>query len=383
MRTLGSWFHLRDGRRSFKPDPLLDKQAMFCHQDVQGEIQFAIEKAVSTGETAKMLLWGDWGVGKTHILRHLEYWLSTRSADFPSRVVFVEIGDIAKSSRFGVVHKDLLDGIGLDTTIRLAFEYLRRGRDLITDLEALGIPAAIRQAFQKFFVAMPGQAPPDIAVSAWNYLRGLDIGRVGTSLGLQSQIQDSKEYYYVLMALGYLVREVENRQLLFLVDEASKLEAVSDVLEVERHWVNVNKMIFDQENKYFGFVYTVSGKADELPGALFEPQIQNRLGKRVYELKTLGPDDVSQFLASLRDSFVDRAALEGEPGQATRSAQGFSWDVYPFTRRALDRFVDFFLRAQENSKPRDIVQRLDDAAFYALKGDSRLITEGVLDSLEI
>ncbi len=383
MRTLGTWFHLRDGRRSFKPDPLIDKQQMFCHQDVQAEVQFAIDKAFATGETIKLLLWGDWGVGKTHTLRHLEYWLGDHPSEYPSRVVYVEIGDVAKNSRFGVVHKDLLDGIGLQSTIDMCFKYMRQGNDLVSDLEGIGIPVGIRQAFHKFFVAVPGQAPPDIAVAAWNFLRGADVGKTGVQLGLGGQITDSKEYYYVLAALGHLVGKVESRQLVFLVDEASKLEAVSDVLEVERHWVNVNKMIFDQENRFFGFVYTVSGKADELPRALFEPQIENRLGKRVYELKTLGPDDVKRFLMNLRDSFVDRSLLDADAGKDTRGSKGYSWESFPFTARALDRFVEYFQRTQENSKPRDIVQRLDDAAFYAMKADNRLVDEGTLDALGI
>jgi hypothetical protein len=331
-----------------------------------------------------MLLWGDWGVGKTHTLRHLEYWLGQHAEEFPSRVVFVEIGDISKSSRFGVVHKDLLDGIGLEKTIDLCFAYMRGGGvDLVADLRSIGIPSAIQQAFHKFYVAVPNQAPPEIAVAAWNFLRGVDVGKAGSALGLSDQLTDSKEYYYVLAALGWLVERVEKRKLLFLVDEASKLEAVSDVLEVERHWVNVNKMIFDQENRHFGFVYTVSGRREELPAALFEPQIQNRLGPRVHELKTLAPEDVRLFLANLRDSFVDRAILDSDAGAPARGAKGYDWQSYPFAPDALTRFVDFYQRSQENSKPREIVQRLDDAAFYAMKSESRLIEMRVLDELGI
>jgi hypothetical protein len=379
MDTLGTWFYLKDGRRSFKPDPLRDREVMFCHQEVQENIQKAIERAFATDETVKMLLWGDWGVGKTHALRHLEYWLTNNAGTFPTRTVFAKLGDVAKSSRFGIVQKDLLDGIGIDHAVTLAFKYMQTGRNLVVDLQGLGIPATIAQAFNKLFVATPGQPPPDIVVTAWNFMRGVDVGKSGALVGLQERITDSKDFYFVLASLGHLVRTVEDKQLVFLVDEAARLEAVSDVLEVERHWVNVNTMIFDQENRYFGFVYTVSGKSqDDIPRALFEPQIENRLGNRRLELRNLPPNDVRAFLSRLTDAFVDRVALEADTRVGISKNAAYVRNSYPFTQPGLDRFVDYFHRTPENSKPRDIADRLDEAGFYSLKAGERLISDTIL-----
>jgi hypothetical protein len=384
MQRLNDWYFLREDRSSFKPQPLRDGELMLCHRDVEASIRFAIEKAFALGETVKLLLWGDWGVGKTHTLRHIEHWLRQHSNEYPARTIFIEIGDVRRDSSFGVIHKDLVDGIGLAALVDLAFAYMRAGGNLLGDLERLGIPASIREAFNKLYVAIPGQAPPEIVQTAWHYLRGDDVGAKGSALGLPRQLEDGKEFYYVLAALGHIVRKVENRQLLFLVDEAAKLEAVSAVAEKERHWVNVNKLIFDQENSHFGFVYTVSGKGvDELPVALFEPQIENRLGKRKIELKNLEASDVRSFLRDLIAAFVDKQRVEGDQQAAVATHPAYDPAAYPFTAPALDRFVDYFERSQENSKPRDITDRLDDAAFYAMKDGERLIGEGVLSSLEM
>lgn len=384
MSTLGTWFFLRNGRRSFKPDPLRDKEMMFCHQDVQVSIQSSVEQAFATDQTLKLLLWGDWGVGKTHTLHHLDFWLSQHGGDFPTRIVLVKIGDVAKNSRFAVVHKDLLDGIGLPRMIELAYAYMQGGRGLVAGLQEIGVPAGIREAFNKLLVGTPGQTPPDVVVTAWNYLRGVDVGRTGAALGLGDRITDSKEFYSVLAALGHLVKTVEDRQLVFLVDEAARLEAVSDALEVERHWVNINTMIFDQENRHFGFVYTVSGRtADDIPRALFEPQIENRLGNRKLELRNLEPTGVKEFLTRLTESFVDQTALENDPTVSIRQNPDYNWARYPFTASAFDRFVDFFQRTPENSKPRDIADRLDEAGFYALKAQKRLIDDDVLNQVNM
>jgi len=382
MITLASWFHLRSGRRSFKPDPLRDRELVFCHLDVQESIQLAVEKAFATDETIKLLLWGDWGVGKTHTLRHLDYWLSLHGEEYPTLVVFAKIGDVAKNSRFAIVHRDLLDGIGLEATIQMVHTYIQASGNLLTGLEAIGIPAAICQAFNKLLVATPGQAPPEIATTAWNYLRGANVGRTGSALGLQEQMTDSKDFYYTLAALGHIVGKVRRKQLVFLVDEAARLEAVSDALEVERHWVNINTLIFDQENRYFGFVYTVSGKSsDDIPRALFEPQIENRLGSRRVELTNLQPEGVRRFVRNIVETFVDRGDLEGSEGGALTRDVEYSWEAYPFSASAFDRFVEYFQRTPENSKPRDVADRLDEAGFYAIKAGEKLIREPTLAAL--
>jgi hypothetical protein len=381
MPNLNSWFFLKGERRSFKPHPLQDRDVMFCHQDVEGNIRVAIERAYALGETVKLLLWGNWGVGKTHTLRHIEYWLSTHSEDFPAKTVFVEIGDVSRNSSFQVIHKDLLDGIGLPKLIDLAFGFMREGGDLMSGLEGIGIPGPIRQAFNKLYVATPGSAPPDLVVMAWNYLKGDDIGTKGAALGLPRQLTDGKEFYYVLAALGFIFQKVDHRQLLFLVDEGAKLEAVSATQEMERHWVNVNKLIFDQDNTYFGFVYTVSGSADEIPAALFEPQIENRLGNRRMELRNLPADGVRDFIRNLTASFVNFDTAESDTEASLTSNSEYSRDSYPFADAAFDRFVEYFQRTQENSKPRDICAQLDDAAFYAMKANKRLIDDEILDQL--
>jgi hypothetical protein len=262
----------------------------------------------------------------------------------------------------------------------MVHSYIQDSGNLLAGLSAIGIPASVCQAFNKLLVATPGQAAPDIVVTAWNNLRGMNVGKAGSSLGLQEQMVDSKDFYFTLAALGHIVTCVERKQLVFLVDEAARLEAVSDSLEVERHWVNINTLIFDQENRFFGFVYTVSGKSsDDIPRALFEPQIENRLGNRRIELTNLPPDDVRLFISKLRESFVDRSALEADAQVRVTADPDYTWDTYPFTGQAYERFVEYFQRTPENSKPRDIADRLDEASFYAIKAGYRLIRESTLE----
>ncbi len=384
MLTLGEWFCLRGERLNFAPDTVKDREVLFCHDEVQSDIQDGIEKAYATGATVKMLLYGDWGVGKTHSLRHLEYWLANHASEFPAFSVFVEIGDVYRKSNFSVIHRDLIDGVGLNKARELVFGFLQHSPDIMAGLRSIGVPDSIGSAFSKLLAAPPGTTPPPVVTTSWEYLRGINVGKDGIDIGLPSRLTDSKDFYYVLQGFGHLFKVVDCRQLIFLVDEASKLEAVGVDQEVTRHWINVNKMIFDQNNRYFGFVYTVSARAvDDVPQALYDPQIENRLGDRKYELKNLDAASVEVFLRRLVDKFVDRNRVEQNVTSGVIRASEYNWDSYPFIEQGLSRFVDYFERTQENSKPRDIAGKLDDAGFKAMKRGKRLIDEEILGSMNL
>jgi hypothetical protein len=159
-----------------------------------------------------------------------------------------------------------------------------------------------------------------------------------------------------------------------MADEAAKLEAVDADDATRAHWENVNKLIFDDTNGTFGFIYTISGMVRRsLPQALFSPQLQNRLGDNVFEMKSLQPMEVDSFLRNLIDEFVDQARVNTLVQEGKIDSTDYRWEDYPFTADARKEFVDYFSRSQENSKPRDITNKLNDVGFIAAKRDRRLI----------
>jgi hypothetical protein len=378
-RTTTEWFFLRDGRKSFKPHPLRDREMFFCHQDVQQSILASVEQAYALGTPIKLILWGDWGVGKTHTLRHLDYWLEQHAGDYPTRTIYVEIGDLDAKSSFAAIHSDLLEEIGLQTVIRWVHEYVRLKGSVLAGLESIGVPMHIREVVNRFLMTAPGTAPTEVVTAAWQYLRG--EGNRAPNVGIASTMTEGKDFYQVLASLGHLCEAVEGKKLLFMVDEAAKLDDAGLNATMERHWVNVNKLIFDQDNTYFGFIYTVSGKtAKALPKAIYESQIQNRLGaNRLLQLRTLEPGDVRLFLSSLFERLIDQPAVLQSSDVTT--ASGFGISTFPFTAPAFDEFVAFFQRAQQDSKPRDIADRLDSAAFDAFRKNRRLIDEDSLQAI--
>jgi Cdc6-like AAA superfamily ATPase len=377
---LREWFALNRGRDSFKPNNINDSRLIFCHSNiVTKEILGNIEQRFAANEPVKMLIYGDWGVGKTHTIYHIKWWFDQHKAEYPITCLVIQVGDITKTTRFDSIVGRFVDKIGINGLVGLVYGYLQRHSNVSLALQEKGVPVHIANALTKLLLAPPGQTPPPVAAVAVDYLKGRKLSSEATAMGLGSQITESDEFFQVLNAIGTMHLEVHGHRLLFIADEAARLEAVEANETTQNHWVNVNNLIFDDNNTTFGFIYTISGRRDQLPQALAEPQIRNRLGdSSMCELKNLAPADVGQFLRSLVEEFVDRAEVERRVGEKIVDQSEYVWETYPFTTTAREEFVDYFSRAQENSKPRDITNKLDDVAFIAAKSSKRLIDSACL-----
>jgi len=378
-QRLQNWFCLKVGRDNFKPHNVKDKNLTFCHQHLlTDEILGSIERRFAGNEPVKMLLYGDWGVGKTHAINHICWWLDEHKDDYAARTIVIEIGDITKSTRFDVIVGPFIDAIGLPELTELIHAYLKQHQNAIKALEDSGVAAPVAGALGKLLLAVPGQAPPPMVLHAVDYLKGRKLSGAAASMGFGPQLNGSGDFYNVLLGIGELYRAVRGVRLIFIADEAAKVESVDADDSARAHWVNVNKLIFDDTNNTFGFIYTISGRRRDLPQALFEPQLQNRLGENVFEMKNLIPADVGGFLKSLAEEFVDKSAVEALVASGDIAAAEYNWNSYPFTDAGRHDFIDFFSRAQEDSKPRDISSKLNDVAFVAMKSGKRLIDPDVL-----
>lgn len=385
VATLKDWFCLKPGRDNFKLKVTEDCQYIFCHEDqVQDEILRSIEMRFAANEPIKMLLYGDWGVGKTHTAHHIRWWLEKNADQYPAHTVMIEIGDIDKKSRFDVIVRPLLDSLGLEFLIELTHNYLTEKQDIVGALERVGVPHYVSTVIGKFAMAPPGMTPPQVVPDAFNILKGRKPPSGGTSMGLGDQLVESTDFYGVLLAIGEMHRTKYAKRVIFIADEAAKLDDVGNDDATLAHWVATNRLIFDDQNDTFGFIYTLSGKSKrQLPQALWHPQLQNRVGENAFELTTLGANDVEGYLHKLRNELIDKNCVSKRANAGDDEWRDYSWDRYPFTQPGWDHFVDHFKRNQEDAKPRDISDRLNAVGFVALKSDSPLINEEHLEKAQM
>lgn len=381
---LHEWFCLKPGRDNFKPHNVADAELIFCHDHLVNEqIVGSLERRFAGNEPVKMLIYGDWGVGKTHTINHICKWLEHHKEEYPAYPVFIDIGDITKTTRFDALVRPFLDKLGVDFIIKLVHSYITKCPGVVKGLEQASVASHVASAFGKLLLAPPGDTPPPVVALAMDYLRGRKLSAQAGAMGFSQQLVDSKDFYDVLLAIGEMYRVVNDHRIIYIADEAAKLEAVDNDDATRAHWVNANKLIFDDNNRTFGFLYTVSGRRRDLPAALFEPQLQNRLGENAFEMPNLQTNDVNEFLERLRTAFVDETQANALAQDGKIGEQPYSWDHYPFTADGHAGFVDYFSRTQENAKPRDISGKLNDAGFIAAKLGRRLIDRECLEKAQM
>ncbi len=385
-RILSDWFCLKPGRDSFKPNVVRDGSLLLCHEHkIQDEIVISIERRFAAKQPVKFVLYGDWGVGKTHTIYHISWWFDQNKVEYPAKTVLVELGDITRKSKFDVLVGPFLDKIGLRDLVRLVHAYQpATGKHVVSALRECEASANVAEAFGKLLLAPPGEAPPSAVATAFEFLKG-ERTREAASIGLGSPLTDSSEFYSVLLCCGELYRAAEKKRLIFIADEAAKLEDLESDEATRRHWTAANRLIFDDNNHTFGFIYTLSGKGKSaIPTVISDPQIVNRLGaNNMIELPNLAQTDIESFLKKLRESFVDKARVEALTAKGHIPASQFDWERYPFDGGAWDGFIDHWNRNQEDAKPRDICDKLDDVAFRALRDNKRLVDSDCLTKAQM
>lgn len=379
MKTLKEWFGLKDGRDNFKLKAREDAHLILCHdQDIREKVIGSIERRFAANEPIKMIIYGDWGVGKTHTANHIGWWLEHNKQHYPAKIVMQEVGDLKKTSRFDVLVRPFVEELGIDFLVDLTFEYQKKKGNTAKALREAGVSDYVASTFGKFNLAEKGSTPPPAVLEAFHVLQGRKPAPGYAAYGLGQQIIESKELYNVLFAIGEMYRTVHGHRLVFVADEAAQLEQVENDDTTKAHWVAVNREIFDDKNGTFGFIYTLTGKTNRLPEAIFDPQIQNRLGQSYLELRNLDKTDVEQYLVKLTAELVDSGKVKDMVAKGEIPKKDYDPACYPFSRAGYDRFVDFFQRSSENAKPRDISDRLDELGFIAIKSSKRLIDEDCL-----
>src|SRR4051812_40799745 len=113
METMQSWFGLKEQHRDFSIQTDEDSRLFFARHELDEDLNRRLRRAFRTDSPLKMVLYGDWGVGKTHTMRHVQYVIENEQS-YSALVVFVELPDITKRWSFQVAHAALLDALGID-----------------------------------------------------------------------------------------------------------------------------------------------------------------------------------------------------------------------------------------------------------------------------
>jgi len=380
MESMQSWFGIKEGHRDFSIENDADSRLFFARHDLNVQLMAILKRSFRTGNPPKMVLYGDWGVGKTHTMRHIQYVLETRGDDFPATVVFVELPDIAGKSTFHVAHAGLLDALGIDRAREWVLKY--------RTIHGGATREKIQDATQSGDIAMAFESLLGYGESgriAWDWLRGVSLNAGDARLvGLPSVMDQSNQLVRTLQMLGRLCQAAEEKLLVFMLDEATKLMFVSNA-DAINHWMNAFKLIADSQSKEVGFI--VSGSwvdPDDMAMPLQDPQVMSRFGESNYiRLTNLDEQSTQEFLsallsewvdATLRKQIIDRHSAEAD-GEAVNEG------TYPFTYEGLVVAAQYACRNGGITTPRDIQKMVDDLLNRAIDDGRHIVSSRYILSL--
>jgi hypothetical protein len=374
------WFCLRDGRRNFQIDPVQDKDQLFGQPEWEAEIDDRLRKSELLGTPVRLVWWGQYGIGKTHRLRHTEYLIQTKQYKyFPCYVV---ASDVQEKTGFERLHYELVNELGKDQMREYVQSYVLKVANRVPGIQSLkelcGSSADVAAALETF-----GGTSDRVVAPAWRFLCGatLEKGEPDVVGSARPKLDRATDYATAIGALATIIEVETGRQLFYLIDEGENLLRITNKA-AEASWNEALRSVLDIKN--LSMVITVGAeKSDSIPVLILKPDIVRRIQKDNYvQMEAFKTPVTVNFVKGLLQKWVDsdkRQSLE----QAANLTANSDYDstVYPFTKKSFQTFCDGASLDPRSAKPSEILAKLNNVAAEAYFKDQRLISRDVLASM--
>jgi Cdc6-like AAA superfamily ATPase len=381
METMGEWFGLKEDRKDFFIENDAHASVFFARKQLESNLETILRKAFRTGNPPKFVLYGDWGIGKTHTLRHVEYVVTSRKDEgYRAQIVFVEMPDVRAKDDFHVAHAAFLDALGQMKVKNWILQYQAKYQSQAMDkIQRLTQSEDIAKAFISL-VAF-GEATR----ICWDWLRGISLSSTeARTAGLPPSLDQSNQMVNVLRTLGALSQDIDGSILILMLDEAAKLNSVSNA-DAVAHWLNAFKILADKQTKEVGLIVSASFQdVDSMPAPLQDMQVRSRFGESHYiELHNFEREESDDFVRHLLHNWIDskkRTALISKYG-VEGNGEEISDTSFPFTEKAFFRFIDYVVRNGGIANPRDIQHNLDDILNRAIDDERHILSSKYLEKV--
>lgn len=353
MADFATWFGLNDGRDNFVVQTNVDYALFFARESIDITIRQLIHEANLTRIPLKMVIYGDWGCGKTHTLKHLKYLLENNSPPgikgFP---VLIDLSDVMAKTRFNEAQSFLLDAIGLPKICDWVRQYNARYPNAGQRIKDFTSSSDVEKAFLTLLTY--GES----SQIAWQWLRGQTLSASESrAIGLPASLNQSNTLVLVLRVLGIMCLEFDERKLIFLIDEADTLKAVSDKDSIN-HWKQCLKNLADISNQECGIIIAAAFLGiEDMPEMLSDQQIVTRFGENHFvSLHTFNKEEAKIFIRCLFAEWIDGAKRTGLMSLHSAEADGeqLGADTFPFTDDGLEKFCEWITRNGLYTRPRVI-----------------------------
>ena len=358
---------------NFILDPVEDHEC-FARDDIPiQQIAESLDIDLLTGLAPKRLVWGPYGAGKTHMLMRTMAELSQLTEVCHVRI---ECPDLGKKSRFHDLYREgIMRGLGQDFVLNLLEGVVRE--------VGFKKPEQLRQELRNWFqdeeIARAAEQlynPNFDRLKLWRWLSGIAMSR--GDLDVLGQTQDltqaeAARLADILIMLGLLLRKLENKTLVLILDEMERLYTIG--AETITTFVSGCTHSVDPNQRYLCVLVGSSAALETEMVDIFSANspVASRLGSDAkIEVTALSDPDVDAFIERLLvylrspDFDVD-AAVRNAPRNCL---EDITERFFPFSVEAVDALKEKL----EMLTPRAITMQMTRALGRAHRKDRDIIT---------
>jgi hypothetical protein len=393
-KTIDKWFFMRPGFTTFRLEPDKHRQFMFGHQDRQLRdlLLGSIEESCFSKEGHKATVYGDYGRGKTHQCHNIIYEIERRN--LPLVPTYIKCPAWKSKEPFQSLFKEMITRHRSEDLRRVATEYeklVQSGAapklenviefEDISDVMSKGLTVVNLEEVKKAMRWLGGEAKVEM---------------VTIKPTLQPQLTDSREFGAVLKGISHMYAVVDKKVLLYFVDESERFQNITNT-DAYYSWLASLREL--TEILGVALVFQIGAKTrNDLPTIFVQEEIVRRIGQSNYlELNNPGPTQLKDFIDELSRTMIQKGEVP-EVHRKVMSPDSISSVIppelyaivdedqtklaaYPFEPDALDAFVSDLTAGGYANKPSEVLVRLQKYALRAMRYDSRLITEKIVQEV--
>jgi Cdc6-like AAA superfamily ATPase len=393
-KTIEKWFFMRAGFDTFRLEPDKHRQYMFGHRDRQlrDVLLGSIEESCFSREGHKATVYGDYGRGKTHQCHNIIYEIGKRN--LPLVPVYIKCPAWKTKEPFQSLFKEMITRHRSEDLRRVATEYEKRVQaGTVQKLHDIIDFEDIAEVMSKALTAIN----IDEVKKAMRWLGGEPKIEMATAFpALQPQLTDSREFGAVLRALAHMYLTVDAKVLLYLVDEAERFQNITNTDSYFSWLASLRELT---EILGVALVFQIGAKTrNDLPTIFVQEEIVRRIGLSNYlELNNPGQTELRDFIDELLKTTIRKGEVP-DVHKRVMSPEAFDptipqelYDLvdndqdklgaYPFEPDALNTFVTELSAGGYANKPSEVLVRLQKYALRAMRYDSKLITEKIVQEV--
>jgi len=322
------------------------------------EFQKFYEDLVATMNVERIphyVLYGSFGVGKTHFLLHLKYRIAERADG-----VYVATPSCHRRTSFVEFYRAVVSAIGRTTVTDL----LARAVKNRAKLSELGLSEDLAYVIDK---AMKSKA----SFLLWKFISGekLKAAEAEKLETVRPQLS-AEDAVSILNTIAIQYRKINKKPLLLLVDEFETTINLGGDAKVE--FTEALRSIVD-EGSSIGVVFALTARAiAEIPEPLELDQVKRRIGVTNYvEFDEYKDEELEKFMREVihyrHDPTFDTQKALG----TLQTKETVDVDTFPFSREALKEIVSSVVlfkeqRVIEAVRPRDALDMMDKALRLAI-----------------